>query len=151
MSDSIHKKVIDAISARLNAIEGNISVETNWPVPQTVPDDGLIIVRDLVPEPTEETIGGFDTVYVVGYVPVEVYAVQGDSEELDVKYDELLQACSAALLKRDADTLRRLGGLVFGLWVDRPEPIAQDVIGAAPIKASTIKVHLEYQAETPLA
>ena len=150
MTDSIHKQVIDAIAAALTAIGGGVAVETNTPLPETVPDAGLIIVRDGKPDPTEEMLGGFDTVYVVTVIPVEVYVSDGDNAARDAKYDALLQAAGAALLARDVNGQRSLGGLVYGLIVERPEPVSQDILGAAPVKAAMINVRVEYQAPSPL-
>lgn len=150
MTDSIHKQIVDRIAALLAGIDGKLTVETNTPLPQEVPEDGLIIVRDAKPQPARETLGGFDTQYVIASVPVEVYVTHGDSAQRDAKYDELLQAVGTVLLTRDANGQRSLGGLVYGLVVDRPEPVTEPVDGAAAVKAATIRVNIEYSAPSAL-
>lgn len=150
MADSIHKQIVDKLAALLASIEGKVVVEINTPLPEKVPADGLIIVRDGVPDPVRETLGGFDTAYISATFPIEVYVAHGDDEKRDVKYDELLQAIGSKLLARDGNGQRSLGGLVYGLIIDRPEPITEPVEGAAAVKAASIKVRMEYSAPSVL-
>lgn len=150
MTDSKHKQIVDKVVALISAIEGKVTVAANAPMPEEVPEDGLVIVRDIEAEPSDETLGGFDELYMTGILPVEVFVRSGDNDRRDVKYDELLQAISAVLLERDAIGNRSLGGLVFGVIVDRPDPVPQAVLGAAAVKAATIRVHLEYSAPSAL-
>jgi hypothetical protein len=141
MTDSIHKQIVDKIAQVLAAIGGGITVETNTVIPDVIPDAGLIIVRDIVNEPTVETLGGFDPLYCTGVMPLEVFVSDADDATRDGKYDALLQSIGTAL---QAD--RKLGGLTYGLIIDRPEAAGHDIVGAAAVKACTIKVHIEYEA-----
>ncbi|MEZ0263028.1 MAG: hypothetical protein ACAH80_18630 [Alphaproteobacteria bacterium] len=151
MADSIHKQIVDKVKALLSDIDGKLTVEANTALPEKVSDDGLIIVRDISPEPSDESYGGFDTLYMTGVLPIEVFVQAGTDEKRDIKYDELLQAISAKLLVRDAVGNRSLGGLVYGVVLDRPESLPNDVLGAASVKCATIRMHVEYSAPAALA
>jgi hypothetical protein len=145
MADSKAKQIIEAIKTTLSAITGAVTVKIDAPLPEVVPDDGLIIIREGKVQSTEETLGGFDSAYVVQGFVVEVYVCDGDDDEREDKYDAALQQIGTRLY---AD--RTLGGLAFWLFVERPEPVSQAILGAAAEKAATVDVTIHYEAVNPL-
>jgi hypothetical protein len=147
MADSKAKQILDAMAGLLGAIEGAVTVKINAPLPEEVPDDGLIILREGKVVSSDETLGGFDSAYVSQVFPVEVYVSDGDDATRDAKYDAVLQEIGRRLY---AD--RRLGGLAYWLVVERPEPVSQAILGAAAEKAATIDVTIDYESgsDSPL-
>ena len=46
MADGKVKQIVDALQALLAGIEGAVTVKVNAPLPEEVPDDGLIVIRE---------------------------------------------------------------------------------------------------------
>ncbi len=145
MTDSVAKKITDALAALLATITGVGDVEINAPLPEEIPEGGLIIVREGKVEESEEVLGGFDAAYVIQIFPVEVYVSAGGDDDRETNYDTIVAAIGAKLY---AD--RTLGGVSKWLIAQRPEPVAQAILGAAPVKAATIDVTVHYESDNPL-
>ena len=69
----------------------------------------------------------------------------GDAAARDTAFDTLLQEIGVVL-----DDAPILGGLAFGMTFGRPEIDAQAVAGAPAIKAGTLIVAIEFEADTAL-
>lgn len=158
---TVHKLIIDAIEKRLDSIDETVEVLVNAPIPEEIPENGLIIIRDGKPKPTTEMLGGFDTVQMQVVVPVEIFVADGDDRKRDFKYDALAAAVQNQLYIRDPVTLiRSLGitrdttdgaGMVYGVIIDRVKPDVEGIPGSAAIKSSTLGVNVTYEAQGPLA
>ncbi|MFN3827787.1 MAG: acyl-CoA transferase [Micavibrio sp.] len=143
--DSVSESILDYIHARLQDISGAVLLERNSALPESIGADGLMILRDGQPESSQETLGGFDSVYVRHRILIEVFVASGSGAERDKKYDRLVKAIGDLLLQD-----KTLGGLAYGLTVQRPEPETEALPGMAAIKAATIPVIVEYEAPSPL-
>lgn len=145
MADSKPKLILEDMAGRLSDIEGAVGVGINDPLPEQVPADGLINLREGKIESTEETLGGFDSAYVIQHFSVEVYVSAGDNDEREAKYDAAVKEIGMRLY---AD--RTLGGLCFWLFAERGEPVSQDIPGAASVKAGTLDITVHYETQNPL-
>ena len=145
MPASKAEQVLEAFKALLEAAPG-ATVQRNSVLPEKVPDDGLIILRDGDPGEPEQALGGFGNAYYQHAVEVEVYVEEGDAAARDAAFDDLLQQIGAAL-----ETDPTLGGLAFGLTYGRPEPAIEAVAGAPAFKSATLTVTVDYETDAPLA
>jgi hypothetical protein len=93
----------------------------------------------------EQPLGGFGGVYCRQDAEIEVYVENGDAAARDAGFDSLLGQIGTAL---NADPT--LGGLAFGLTYSRPEIDTEAVIGGPAIKAGTLIVAIEFEADTSL-
>ncbi len=123
----------------------NVKVARNTAVPEQIPSGVLIIVRDGIADEPEQPLGGFGGVYCRQDVEIEIYVENGDAVLRDATFDSTLQQIGTVL---DADPT--LGGLAFGLTYGRPEIDIEAVIGGPAIKAGTLIVAIEFEADTPL-
>ena len=114
MPASKAEQVLDALKALLETIPDAV-VARNSVLPEKIPDDGLIILRDGDPGEPEQALGGFGNAYYQHAVEVEVYVEEGDAAARDAAFDDLLQQIGVAL---EADP--SLGGLAFGLTYGGP-------------------------------
>jgi hypothetical protein len=121
-------------------------VERNSVLPEKIPDDGLIILRDGDPGEPEKALGGFGSIYYQHAVEIEAHLEEGDAAARDAAFDALLQQIGAVL-----ETDPTLGGLVFGLTYGRPEPAIEAIAGAPAIKSATLSVTVDYETDAPLA
>ncbi len=115
-------------------------------LPEKIPDDGLIILRDGEPGEPEQALGGFGSTYYQHAVEIEVYVEESDPAARDAAFDDLLHQIGAAL---EADPT--LGDLAFGLTYGRPEPAIEAVAGAPAIKRAALSVIIDYETDAPLA
>jgi hypothetical protein len=120
-------------------------IERNTVVPERIPNNGLVIIRDGNPGEPDRVIGGFASVYYSHAIEVEIYIQEGSPAQRDIKFDALAQEIGA-VLEANPD----LQGLVAGLTYGRPETHTQAIDGGAAIKTGTIIIVADYQAETPL-
>lgn len=123
----------------------DVTVERNSAVPEKIPSAGLIILRDGIADEPDQPLGGFGGVYCRQDAEIEIYAENGDAASRDAAFDSQLQGVGVAL---DADST--LGGLAFGLTYGRPEIDTEAVIGGPAIKAGTLIVAIEFEADTAL-
>ncbi len=138
------EQILVALQSVLKAIS-DVTIERNSAVPEKIPSAGLIIFRDGIADEPEQALGGFGGIYCRQDVEMEIYVENGDAPSRDATFDTLLQEVGAAL---DADPT--LGGLAFGLTYGRLEIDTEAVVGGAAIKAGTLIVAIEFEADTPL-
>ena len=135
------------LNALKTALENGLAakVERNTALPEKIPGSGLLILRDGTPGEPEQSLGGFGGAYCRQDAEIEIYVENGDAAARDAAFDTLLQQIGTVL---DADPT--LGGLAFGMTYSRPEIDTEAVIGGPAIKASTLIVAIEFEADTAL-
>lgn len=138
--------IMDALKTLLATGVSPVEVLRNSAIPEKIPADGLVILRDGDPGDPEQSLGGFDNCYYEHAVEIEVYVAHDDRAERDTLYDGLLQLIGIAL---KSDTT--LGGLVYGSVYGRPSPQIEPVEGGKDIKACVLPVTLHYETDSPLA
>lgn len=138
------EQILGVLKSRLEAIP-DVIVERNSAVPEKIPTGGLIVLRDGNADEPEQPLGGFGGVYCRQYAEIEIYVENGDPTVRDVAFDDLLQQIGVVL---EADP--SLGGFAFGLTYGRPEIDTEAVIGGPAIKAGTLIIAIEFEADTPL-
>ena len=138
------EQILIALKSALEAIP-DVSIERNSAVPEKNPSAGLIILRDGTADEPEKVLGGFGGVYCRQDAEIEIYIENGDAAARDAAFDTLLQQIGTVL---DADPT--LGDLVFGMTYSRPEIDTEAVIGGPAIKAGTLIVAVEFEADTAL-
>ena len=138
------EQIFIALLSALRTIP-DVTVERNSAVPEKIPSAGLIILRDGTADEPEQPLGGFGGVYCRQDAEIEIYVETGDAAARDDAFDNLLQKIGTVL---DADPT--LGGLAFGLTYSRPEIDTEAVIGGPAIKAGTLIIAIEFEADTPL-
>ena len=140
---SKRETVLNALFARLSNLE-DISVKRNETLPQKIPDDGIVILRDGNMGEPEVLLSPAHFIYQhIAEIEVIVQAVS--AYERDLKLDNLLERIDA-ILKTDTN----LGGIVDYYYPQTPEFIEELIEGAPTIKAAIVPVMLEYASETAL-
>jgi len=131
--------ILTALLARLlalpvNALRGDV-------VPERVPADGLLILRDGEPGEPEVTLSPLAYHY---QHRAEIEAViQGPNR--DAAFDTLCASIGGAIA-----TDRTLGGLCDWVEAEAPRPVDLPVEGAASLKAAVVPVVLYYSTADPL-
>ena len=110
-------------------------------LPERVPAEGLVILRDGEPGEPEVTLSPL-TYHYQHRAEIEA-VVQGDDR--DTAFDALCVSIGATIA---AD--RTLGGLCDWVEAEAPRPIDLPVDGAASLKAAVITVVLHYSMADPL-
>ncbi|KGL00044.1 hypothetical protein [Thalassobacter sp. 16PALIMAR09] len=137
---TFRETILAALYARLSsspatALRGEV-------LPERVPADGLLILRDGDPGEPEVTMSPLAYHY---QHRAEIEAVvQGAAR--DAAFDTL----SASIGKALADD-RTLGGLCDWIEAEAPQPVDLPVEGAASLKAAVIPVVLHYSTADPLS
>ena len=131
--------ILVALHARLStlpatALRGKV-------LPERVPADGLLILRDGEPEEPEVTLSPL-TYHYQHRAEIEA-VVQG--ADRDAAFDDLC-ASVGSLLSAD----RTLGGVCDWVEAEAPQPADLPVEGAASLKAAVISVVLHYTTSDPL-
>ena len=131
--------VLAALHARLStlpatALRGDV-------LPERIPAEGLLILRDGEPGEPEVTLSPLAYHY---QHRAEIEAVVQGADRDDA-FDALCASIGVALA---AD--RTLGGLCDWVEVEAPRPVDLAVEGAASLKAATIAVVLHYSTADPL-
>jgi hypothetical protein len=111
-------------------------------LPERVPADGMLILRDGEPGEPEVTVSPLAYHYQ-HRAEIEV-VVQGVAR--DAAFDALI-ASIGTVLALD----RTLGGLCDWIEAEAPQPVDLPVEGAASLKAAVIPVVLHYSTADPLA
>ncbi len=111
-------------------------------LPERVPAEGLVILRDGEPGEPEVTLS--PPAYHYQHRAEIEAVVQGGAR--DAAFDALCASIGAALA---AD--RTLGGLCDWVEAEAPRPVDLPVEGAASLKAAVIPVVLHYTTADPLA
>ena len=132
--------ILAALHARLSslpatALRGDV-------LPERVPTDGLLILRDGEPGEPEVTLSPLRYHY---QHRAEIEAVvQGAAR--DAAFVSLTTSISAAIAGD-----RTLGGLCDWMEAEAPRPVDLPVEGAASLKAAVIPVILHYSTSDPLS
>ena len=133
--------ILTTLHARLDTLDA--TALRGEVLPERVPADGLITLRDGDPGEPEVTMSPLAYHYE-HKAEIEV-VVQGTTDR-DTLFDELI-ASLGALLAAD----RTLGGLCDWVEPSAPEPVDLPVEGAASLKAAVIPVVLHYSTADPLS
>jgi len=150
--------ILNALYARLSALPA-IALRGEV-LPERVPTDGLLILRDGEPGDPEVTLSPLRYHYqhraeIEAVVQGEVRSAQQMQgaggpfqgvNDRDAAFDTLTASVGAAIA---AD--RTLGGLCDWVEADAPRPVDLPVEGAAALKAAVITVVLHYSTADPLA
>ena len=136
---SARETILTALHARLaslpaTALRGEV-------LPERVPADGLLILRDGDPGEPEVTLSPLAYHY---QHRAEIEAVVHGPDR-DAAFDTLSAGIGTAL----ADD-RTLGGLCDWIEAEAPQPVDLPVEGAASLKAAVIPVVLHYSTADPL-
>ena len=132
--------ILAALHARLSALAA--TALRGEVLPERVPADGLLILRDGEPGEPEVTLSPLAYHYEHR---AEIEAVvQGDDR--DELFDNLCASVGATLA---AD--RTLGGLCDWIEAEAPRPVDLAVEGAASLKAAVIPVILHFSTADPLS
>lgn len=138
------EKILDKLKALIDAAS-TAKIERNSAVPEKIPPNGLIIIRDGNPGDPEYVLGGFSNVYYSHNIEIEIYIQDGAPAQRDRKFDELMQTVGTVLENNPT-----LDGLVAGLTYARPDTHTQPIDGGPAIKAGVIMLMAEYETPTPL-
>ena len=129
--------VLNALFERLSTLD--VSVKRNDPLPQKIPDGGLVILRDgNVGEP--EILLSPPYYIFTHRAELEVIVQQEAPAERDQALDWLLVEIGELLLSDP-----RLGG-----QVDPPEFVEEPVEGGVTIKGAIVPIVLEYTSNSNL-
>lgn len=131
--------ILTALHARLLALTA--TVLRGQVLPERVPSQGLLILRDGEPGEPEVTLSPLRYHY---QHRVEIEAVV-EGAARDAAFDTLSASIGAALA-----TDRTLGGLCDWVEEEAPRPVDLPVEGAANLKAAVIPVVLHYTTADPL-
>ena len=134
--------VLNALFERLSTLD--VSVKRNDPLPQKIPDGGLIILRDgNVGEPE---ILLSPTCYIFTHrAELEVIVQKVTSAERDQNLDAILVQIGE-LLQEDPG----LGGEVDYMYADPPEFVEEPGEGGVTIKGAIVPIVLEYTSNSNL-
>ena len=137
---SHREQTLAALHARLSALSAtNLRGEV---LPERVPAEGLLILRDGEPGEPEVTLSPLRYHY---QHRAEIEAVVQGTDR-DGAFDMLCASIGTVLA---AD--RTLGGLCDWVEAEAPQPVDLPVEGAASLKAAVIPVVLHYSTADPLA
>lgn len=131
--------ILAALYARLASLPA--TVLRGEVLPERVPAEGLLILRD--GEPGEPEVSLSPLAYHYQHRAEVETIVQG--ADLDSAFDALCVSIGAVLA---AD--RTLGGLCDWTEAEAPQPVDLPVEGAASLKAAVIRVSLFYTTSDPL-
>ena len=136
---SARETILTALYARLSmlparALRGDV-------LPERIPTEGLLILRDGEPGEPEVTLSPLRYHY---QHRAEIEAVvQG--VDRDVGFDILCASVGAALAED-----RTLGGLCDWVEAEAPQPVDLPVDGGTSLKAALITIVLQYSTQDPL-
>ena len=131
--------ILAALHARLSALPA--TVLRGDMLPERVPTDGLLILRDGEPREPEVTLSPLRYHY---QHRAEVEAVVQGADR-DAAFDRLTASIGATIVSD-----RTLGGLCDWIEAEAPRPVDLPVEGAASLKAAVIPVLLHYSTADPL-
>ncbi|TNF21229.1 MAG: acyl-CoA transferase [Rhodobacteraceae bacterium] len=132
--------ILTALHARLCALPA--SVLRGEVLPERVPTDGLLILRDGEPGEPEVTLSPLRYHY---QHRAEIEAVVQGTDR-DAAFDTLTARIGVAIAGD-----RTLGGLCDWVEAEAPRPVDLPVEGAASLKAAVIPVVLHYSTTDPLS
>lgn len=144
-SQSKNEQVLNYLYALIAGIPDIALLERNAALPMEIKGDSLMIMRDGSPGDVQETLGGFDSVYMT-YTPEIEVIVQGVTQaDRDQRYNAILKEIGDRLV---AD--RTFSGLIYGFTILPPRTTDVPIAGAAPVKAGIVSLRLEYESPTAL-
>lgn len=138
---SARETILTALHARLSALP--TSALRGEVLPERVPAQGLLILRDGEPGEPEVTLSPVRYHY---QHRAEIEAIVQGTSDREAAFDTLCASIGAALA---AD--RTLGGLCDWVEAEAPQPVDLPVEGAAGLKAAVIPVVLHYSTADPLS
>ena len=134
--------VLNALFERLSTLD--VSVKRNDPLPQKIPDGGLVILRDgNVGEP--EILLSPPYYIFTHRAELEVIVQQEAPAERDQALDWLLVEIGELLLSDP-----RLGGQVDYMHADPPEFVEEPVEGGVTKKGAIVPIVIEYTSNSNL-
>lgn len=140
---SKREDVLNALFERLSALK-DVIVKRNETLPQIIPQNGLVILRDgVVGEP--EVLLSPPCVIFRHKAEVEILVQHPSPSERDLRLDFLLENIGRLLLVDPT-----LSGTIDYMVADPPEFVEELIEGAPTIKAAIVQVLLEYASETSL-
>ena len=140
-----HETVLSALHARLSALAG--TVLRNAELPQTVPVEGLVILRDgVIGEPEDVALSSVSYAWR-HRTELEVFVRGDDPASRSVRLDELISAVEQIIA-----TDRTLGGVVDHCEAGPPEEV-EDLVqeGARSFRAAIVPVILHYTSDASVA
>jgi hypothetical protein len=141
---SKREQILRALFVALAAIPGP-RVLRNETLPERVPADGVLILRDGDPGEPDVLLSPPEWVYR-HRAEVEVVVDGMNARTRDRLFDDLLAAIGGAIA---AD--RTLGGLCDWVEAEAPAPLDIRIDGAPGLKAAVLPVVLNYGAADPLS
>ncbi len=141
---SFREIALVALLGRLQTIP-SATVLRGEVLPERVPSDGLLILRDDDPGDPEITLSPRRYHYE-HRAEVEAIVAPRQPADRDAALDDLLAAIGTAIA---AD--RTLGGLCDWIEASAPQPVDLPVEGAATLKAAIVPITLTYSTADPLA
>jgi len=141
---STREQVLAALVQRLQS-GLTATVRRNEALPERVPDEGLVILRDGDPGEPDITLNP-RTAFYSHRVELELFVTQSTAGGSEALLDALVADVHAAL---DPDP--SLGGLAENLVVTAPETSVLAVDGAAPVLTARLTVIVDYLVRDPLA
>ncbi len=136
---SARETILAALYARLSVLPAKVL--RGDVLPERIPAEGLLILRDGEPGEPEVTLSPLRYHY---QHQAEIEAVvQG--VDRDVGFDILCASVGAALTED-----RTLGGLCDWVESEAPQPVDLPVDGGTSLKAALITIVLQYSTQDPL-
>jgi hypothetical protein len=137
------ESILQALFARLQTI-AETTVLRNEILPERIPDDGLIILRDGDPGEPETLLSPL-SYYWQHRALVEAVVQKGDQAARDLALDGLYRKISLAIAGD-----RTLGGLCDRVTPQAPDSNVLAVEGSPQIKGAIIPIELIYVTTDPL-
>lgn len=145
MAKSKSEAALDALKDAVQAgAPSGAAVERNTVLADTIPDAGMIVVRDGDPGQPEVTLSPVNYHYQ-HRAEIDILVQGASGAQRDTRADTLRQAVSSAVTSD-----RTLGGTVD--WAE-PLPSPPQIFGpdgGDPLKAATLTVVLNYATQDPL-
>lgn len=141
---SKREQVLATLFSALGSVP-TATVKRNQALPASIPDGGLIILRDGDPGEPDVTLNP-RTEFYIHRAEAEVFVTQPASGSGEAALDALLAGIGTALA---AD--RSLGGLAENLFWSAPETSMLAIEGGAPVFTARITVTIEYLVSDPLS
>ena len=138
---SARETILTTLHARLSmlpatALRGEV-------LPERIPPEGLMILRDGEPGEPEVTLSPLRYHY---QHRAEIEAVVQGTNDRDAAFDTLCASIVAVIISD-----RTLDGLCDWVEAEAPQPVDLPVEGAASLKAAVIPVVLSYSTADPLS
>ena len=137
---TLRETILAALHARLSSLSATIL--RGDVLPERVPLEGLLILRDGEPGEPEVTLSPLSYHY---QHCAEIEAVVQGADR-DTAFDALCASIGTAIASD-----RTLGGLCDWVEAEAPRPVDLAVDGAASLKAAVIPVVLHYTTADPLS